>query len=404
MRRFLAVLAVILAAAGPASADDRLIVVTMEPGRYSRQVADKVTGLDTVTYAVSAAAGQTVAFTFETNHRQSRMDVFAPDGARLHDGTRGLSWTGVATRSGQFSARILLADRPARQGETATYRITVAVTGEPAEGAPPAPVLAAPAPTATPAPQAAAPAEAVPPGAAAAVPGSGPAEPTAGADGGPAAAAPLSDAEIAAEAEAAAEAAAQAVAPGGEVQGAAKFWAVAGVPPGGVLPVYKEPGVEASRIGKLTHDAAGLPNLGCRMEGGARWCRVRLDGQVEQEGWVSGRYLRETSGEDDGEQAVAVIGVRPLRNLTGVVACGQGSQPKPNSMCEARVQRAGPGLAVVYATLPDGATRVINFAADRVFVTNPDLVLEWQRKGASYEVRINGRELFVIPAQVIGDG
>ncbi len=414
----LALFLAVLGGAAPLRAEDRFGLIAPDPGRSSRQVAGKITGFDTVTWALPVAAGQTVGFSFETNHPESVMDVFGPDGRRLHEGAAdGTTWSVVAAAPGQYAARLLLGDRAARRGETVTYRLTATLTGEPVEGAagvaadaaPPAGADGAEAGAA--APGAPAPSAAADPAAPAAAPTAVNPAATDPAATDPAAADPAAagagstpPAEAPAEPDPEVEALARSVAPGADFMPPARFWAVTGVPPGGVLPVLESPGKEATRIGELAHDAVGLENRGCRMVSAARWCRVELAGK--RVGWVAGRYLRETSREkgDAEEDETRPGGARPLETIAGVVRCAQGPGLVLDKVCEARVQRAGPGLAVVHATLPDGTVRAVNFAGDRVFTPNPGLVLEWQFKGTSYEIVINGSEKFVIPAAVIGGG
>lgn len=69
-------------------------------------------------------------------------------------------------------------------------------------------------------------------------------------------------------------------------------WIVAGLAPGDLLNLRAEPSTRAPVLARLV---AGdrVQNLGCRMEGQTRWCRVRTLVGADLTGWVSGRYLRE---------------------------------------------------------------------------------------------------------------
>jgi uncharacterized protein YraI len=61
-------------------------------------------------------------------------------------------------------------------------------------------------------------------------------------------------------------------------------------------------------------------NLGCRMTGAARWCRIRSITGMDVTGWVAGTYLRESRGPIEvqppvgggsGPDAYVVSGLAP---------------------------------------------------------------------------------------------
>jgi hypothetical protein len=367
--RTLALLIAALLVVSPAFAEEaagnRVVVATPAPDATSATHGDKVRGEETLTVLFDALAGQDLAVSVESNHRQTLVDVFAPDGTRLHDGSGGaLSFTGKAEADGRFAARVMLATSAAKRGEAATFRISVAVTGAATTGEVATDATAGGEPTA------------------------------AEAAAEDAAASP--DAEKTPE-----QLAREAVDPARPTTGAERYWAVTGVPSRDHLPVYEEPGVEATIIGTLPPDAAGLKNLGCRMAAGTRWCRVEVGANPKKEGWVAGRYLRAVSSrERDG---AATAGARRLRTITGIIACTPAGAEKAGQ-CETRVQKAAPGYAMVYVTLPDGAVRVLNFRDGNVFVLNPDITMSWKPKGTDYVVTINEVETLVIPKLVIDGG
>jgi hypothetical protein len=78
------------------------------------------------------------------------------------------------------------------------------------------------------------------------------------------------------------------------LSGGPDFWEVANVPPGDRLNVRSRPTAQAPIVVRLRNGAV-LRNLGCRMNGQTRWCRVeRRDGSGA--GWAAGRFLIEWGG------------------------------------------------------------------------------------------------------------
>lgn len=78
------------------------------------------------------------------------------------------------------------------------------------------------------------------------------------------------------------------------LSGGPDFWAVANVPNGDRLNIRAEPTTLSPTIAQLRNGTV-LRNLGCRMNGRTRWCRVeRPDGNLS--GWASGRFLVEAGG------------------------------------------------------------------------------------------------------------
>ena len=78
------------------------------------------------------------------------------------------------------------------------------------------------------------------------------------------------------------------------LSGGPDFWQVANVPPGDRLNIRSRPSSQAATVARLRNGAV-LRNLGCRMNGPTRWCRVeRRDGSAR--GWAAGRFLVESGG------------------------------------------------------------------------------------------------------------
>lgn len=94
-------------------------------------------------------------------------------------------------------------------------------------------------------------------------------------------------------------ASAQAQSPGPDfadgLAGGPDYWEVTGVAEDDTLNVRTGPSTRFAVIGEVPNGIL-LRNLGCRMENGMRWCRIRTLADDSAEGWVSGRYLAEGAG------------------------------------------------------------------------------------------------------------
>jgi len=83
--------------------------------------------------------------------------------------------------------------------------------------------------------------------------------------------------------------------PDDDLAGGPDFWVVAGLPGGDRLNIRSEPSGTARVLATLS-EGERVRNLGCRMAGTQRWCRIRSTEGVDVTGWVNGRYLREAGG------------------------------------------------------------------------------------------------------------
>lgn len=79
-----------------------------------------------------------------------------------------------------------------------------------------------------------------------------------------------------------------------DLTGGPDTWEVAGLRGSAVLPMH-ESAAQASRILISLINGDRLRNLGCRMVGQMRWCRVTYAEGVNVTGWVDGRYLKEAA-------------------------------------------------------------------------------------------------------------
>lgn len=110
--------------------------------------------------------------------------------------------------------------------------------------------------------------------------------------------------------------------------GGPDYWAVTGLPGGSPLNVRRDPSAASPALATL-REREIVRNLGCKMSGNARWCRIRSTTGMDVTGWVAGRYLRESGapiavdppiGGDDGSHgpdfyAVSGLSAGDLLNI-----------------------------------------------------------------------------------------
>lgn len=77
--------------------------------------------------------------------------------------------------------------------------------------------------------------------------------------------------------------------------GGPDYWEVRGLGSNELLGVRMEPKVGSPVLATLKNREI-VRNLGCRMTGAVRWCRIRSITGMDVTGWVSGTYLRESRG------------------------------------------------------------------------------------------------------------
>ena len=75
--------------------------------------------------------------------------------------------------------------------------------------------------------------------------------------------------------------------------GGPDYWEVTAVGAGDTLSLRNEPSPKAQKVGQFANGTV-LRNLGCKNTRGQRWCKVQPADASSIQGWVNGRYLRET--------------------------------------------------------------------------------------------------------------
>lgn len=105
--------------------------VTFKPGASSATLQGSIKGNETVDYVLGAKAGQTMTVTLKTAHGANYFNVLPPGseaaiaiGANLDN-----RWNGTLPASGDYRIRVYLMRSAARRNETATYTLTVGITG-----------------------------------------------------------------------------------------------------------------------------------------------------------------------------------------------------------------------------------------------------------------------------------
>ncbi|MFO1143915.1 MAG: SH3 domain-containing protein [Amaricoccus sp.] len=348
--------AVVLAAGADTVRQER---IAFAPGASSATVEGGVAGFDSVQYAVAAAAGQVMTVGLEAANASTYLNVYGPgdvpgQSTALHVGAReGNDWTARLRASGDYTVQVFLIRAAARRNETAQYKLTVAITGEPVEGAAPAQKRM---------------------------------------ERGGAAPQPAPD-----------------FADG--LAGGPDYWEVAGVGAGDRLNLRAEPSTQAPVLAQFDNGAV-LRNAGCRMQGTQRWCRVEAkDPSVE--GWVSGRYLKEASAPAAEAPSAGPAPGGDARvegtayNATGEVACVLAAG-EPAVQCPFGVVRQGSGRASVTITKPDGTSRTIFFVAGKATGSDASQTgggsFAAMRQGADLTVVAIGDERYEIPDAVVWGG
>ena len=83
-------------------------------------------------YILSADAGQRLIVSFASSSPHVCLDLIAPDGAVLYDGSSGNTSIDMTLPvGGDFRLQVALADGAAGRGDRADYRLTVRLSGGP---------------------------------------------------------------------------------------------------------------------------------------------------------------------------------------------------------------------------------------------------------------------------------
>jgi uncharacterized protein YraI len=141
--------------------------------------------------------------------------------------------------------------------------------------------------------------------------------------------------------------------PDDDLAGGPDFWVVRGLARGDLLNVRSQPSTSQGRVIATLREGEVVRNLGCRMSGQTRWCRIRSTTGIDVTGWVNGRFLREHGGPPPGAGGGAGGGAGPDFLLVAGLPPG-----------DTLNLRAGPSTgAAILARLREG-TRVRNLGCE----------------------------------------
>jgi hypothetical protein len=123
-----------------ATAKDTSKSVQFKKGESSASMSGSFKGYDTVTYKLTAAAGQSFHVEMNANNGACYFSVIAPgaDSAMHMGDVNGNSFTGTLNASGEYRTQVFMMRSAARRKETCKYAITFTIHGAAASS--PAPV------------------------------------------------------------------------------------------------------------------------------------------------------------------------------------------------------------------------------------------------------------------------
>lgn len=109
-------------------------VVTFSKGHVSATITGKIKGSQTIDYVLRAKAGQNMKVAMKTNNGANYFNVLPPgsnDEANFIGSSGGTEYIGNLPLDGEYRVRVYLMRSAARRNETASYSLTVGITGSP---------------------------------------------------------------------------------------------------------------------------------------------------------------------------------------------------------------------------------------------------------------------------------
>ena len=106
--------------------------VQFSKGSSSIMLKGSLKGEQTIDYKLRAKAGQIMNVALKSSNASNYFNVLPPDSndvAIFVGSTSGNEWTGPLPADGEYSIRVYLMRSAARRNETATYALTVGITG-----------------------------------------------------------------------------------------------------------------------------------------------------------------------------------------------------------------------------------------------------------------------------------
>jgi hypothetical protein len=108
--------------------------VQFAKGKSSATIDGTIKGDQTIDYTLRARAGQTMSVKLATKNGANYFNVLPPgsnDEALFVGSSGGNEWTGALPVDGEYKVRVYLMRSAARRNETASYTLTVGITGAP---------------------------------------------------------------------------------------------------------------------------------------------------------------------------------------------------------------------------------------------------------------------------------
>ena len=117
--------------AGAQPAPPRQERVAFAKGASSATIKGQLKGDADVDYVVGAAAGQTISVALKVSNRSNYFNVLPPgsENVAMYAGQTGEGYTGMLPTDGDYKVRVYLMRSAARRNETASYTLTVGITG-----------------------------------------------------------------------------------------------------------------------------------------------------------------------------------------------------------------------------------------------------------------------------------
>ena len=117
--------------AGVPTAAQQVVPVAFAKGKSSATVTGSIKGDQDRTYTVDARAGQKLTVTLKSTKGSAEMNVWAPgnDTALTVGATDPYNFTTTLPTTGRYRIQVYQMRASARRGETASYTLTIAITG-----------------------------------------------------------------------------------------------------------------------------------------------------------------------------------------------------------------------------------------------------------------------------------
>jgi hypothetical protein len=130
-RHFLAAIATATLLAGVPATAQQVVPISFAKGKSAATVTGSIKGDQDRSYTVDARAGQTMTVTLKSTKGSTEMNVWAPgnDTALTVGALDPYKFTTTLSTTGRYRIQVYQMRASARRGETASYNLTIAITG-----------------------------------------------------------------------------------------------------------------------------------------------------------------------------------------------------------------------------------------------------------------------------------